>query len=64
MGLAEYLAGLRYEDIPEEVTDRAKKLTMHTIGVTLAAKGTACVERALSTANDTMGQGGDSLATV
>ena len=63
-GLAEYLAGLRYEDIPENVIDRAKKLTMHTVGVTLAAKNMPCVARALSTAQDTMGQGGGTLATV
>ena len=63
-GLAEYLATLRYEDIPQNVIDRAKKLTMHTIGVTLAAKEMPCVERAVSTARDTMGHGGESLATV
>ena len=63
-GLADFLAGLRYEDIPQEVLDRAKKLTMHTVGTALAAKYMPCVKRARSTALDTVGIGGDRQATV
>lgn len=36
--LADYAAGVRYEDIPEEVLERARMLTLHTIGTALAAK--------------------------
>ena len=35
--LARYIANVQYSDIPEEVIDRAKKLTMHCVGATLAA---------------------------
>ena len=62
--LADYLAGLRGGDIPPETLDRAKKLTMHTIGAALAAKHMPCVARALSTAEDTVGSGGEHLATI
>ncbi|BDF69169.1 2-methylcitrate dehydratase [Oscillospiraceae bacterium] len=63
-GLADFLAGLRYEDLPAEVVDRAKKLTMHTVGATLAAKHMPCAARARAAALDTMGRGGPRLATV
>lgn len=35
--LADYASGLRYEDIPGEVLERARMLTLHTIGTALAA---------------------------
>lgn len=38
--LSEYTVGLKYEDIPPEVVERAKMIMLQTIGVTLAAKGT------------------------
>ena len=63
-GLADFISNLRYEDIPADVIDRAKKLTMHTVGATLAAKDLPCFKRALSTARDTMGRGGDGQATI
>ena len=31
--VSEYLAGLKYEDIPQEAIDQAKRLTLHTVGV-------------------------------
>ena len=62
--LSAFLSGLQYEDIPADVIDRAKKLTMHTVGVTLAARDMPCVTRAVSTARDTMGEGGEAQATV
>ena len=36
--LAEYAANLTYDKIPAEVIERAKLMTLHTLGVTLAAK--------------------------
>lgn len=36
--LADYAVDLKYENIPEEVIERAKMLTLHTLGVALAAK--------------------------
>lgn len=36
--LADYAVDLSYENIPEEVIERAKMLTLHTLGVSLAAK--------------------------
>ena len=36
--LAQYTADLTYDKIPPEVIERAKLMTLHTLGVTLAAK--------------------------
>ena len=36
--LSEYAVGLKYEDIPPEVVERAKIITTQVIGVALAAK--------------------------
>ena len=36
--LSEYAANLRYENIPPEVIERVKLMTLHTLGVSLAAK--------------------------
>ena len=33
--VSEYLAGLKYEDIPQEAIDQAKRLTLHTVGATI-----------------------------
>ena len=35
--LADYAARLRYEDLPGEVIEQVKLLTLHTLGVALAA---------------------------
>ena len=35
--LAEYASKLRYEDLPREVVDQAKMVTLHTIGIALAS---------------------------
>ena len=35
--LSDYLAGLKYEDIPQEVIERAKLVTLHTIGAALSS---------------------------
>lgn len=35
--LSEFLVGIKYEDLPKEVIDQVKRLTIHTIGVSVAA---------------------------
>ena len=62
--LAAYLAGLTYEDIPNEVSDRAKKLTMHCIGTALAAHDMKPARDALSAGRDMVGTHSDKMATV
>ena len=37
--LANYLAGLRYEELPDQAIEQAKKLTLHTVGAAIAALG-------------------------
>ena len=43
--LSEYTVGLKYEDLPAEVVERAKMIMLQTIGVTLAAKNTAISDK-------------------
>ena len=62
--LAKYIANVQYSDIPAEVIDRAKKLTMHCVGATLAALPSTCVRSAVSTAKDTFGETADLMATA
>ncbi len=54
--LADYLSGLRYEDIPPEVVERAKVLTLHTIGAGISACRTNAGQKAISMAK-TLGSG-------
>lgn len=44
--LARFAAGLRYEDLPPEVVDKAKACILHCMGVGVAAHGSAAVQRA------------------
>ena len=55
--LAAYGAALRYEDIPAEVLNRAKNLTLQTLGVSLAALSSDVGRRAVALGK-AMGQGG------
>lgn len=36
--IADYLSNLKYEDIPAEVIERAKLVTLHTVGAAIAAR--------------------------
>ena len=45
--LADYLANLKYEDIPPEVIERAKMVTLHTAGVALGAAKAKTVREAI-----------------
>lgn len=58
--LAGYFVNLRYEDIPAEVLERAKLLTLHALGVSLAAsKIKMAGDAAMIAENMNGGQGGD-----
>ena len=48
--LARYAAGLKFEDLPREVVEQVKSLTLHTIGVALAACGTEQGKEAIALA--------------
>jgi 2-methylcitrate dehydratase PrpD len=52
---AEYVIGLEYEDVPEEVRDYAKKLTLDAIGISIGARSRA-------ESSDSFVEGVDSLA--
>ena len=45
MALSQYLADLKYEDLPAEVVERAKFILLQTIGVSLAAQGLDIAEK-------------------
>lgn len=60
--LADYLAGIRYEDIPQDVIDRAKMITLHTVGVSLSAAKAKTVREAIEVAK-IMGTG-EKTATI
>lgn len=45
--LTEYAANLKFEDIPADVIERAKLMTLHTLGVSLAAKKDELAEDAV-----------------
>lgn len=46
--LSEFLVNLKYEDIPEEVRQRAKLIAIQTIGAGLATKGTPIGKKAVA----------------
>ena len=59
--LADYAVDLKYENIPEEVIERAKMLTLHTLGVALAAKPIELSDSAVKIAEAANGgKGGES----
>lgn len=56
--LAEYAAGLKYDDIPAEVLERAKMMTLHTLGVSLAARPIQLSDSAIRVARAANGGAG------
>ena len=54
--LANYAVKLKYDDLPTDVIDQAKLLTLHTLGVALAACPTQQGKRAIALAKDLGGQ--------
>lgn len=61
--LADYLSDLRYEDIPKEVIERAKLLTMHVVGAAMAAKPTKMGKNVTTLVKAQM-DGGEETATI
>ena len=61
--LAEYAANLSYDKIPPEVIERAKLMTLHTLGVTLAAKKDELAENCVKIGKD-LNNGVGGTATV
>ena len=57
--VSEYLADLKYEDIPQDVMERAKLILMQTIGAALAAKDSDASQKAYRMAKEAnAGDGG------
>lgn len=50
--LADYLSDLKYEDIPAEVIQRAKQVTLHALGVALAANPAKSAQDIIRIAKD------------
>lgn len=59
--LAEYAVNLKYEDLPAQVVEQAKMITMHTLGVALASVPTEQGKKAIALAKR---MGGAPEATV
>lgn len=59
--LAEFLADLKYEDIPQEVVDQVKRLTLHVIGASI---GALPIEQTKKTIAITQKNGGVAEATI
>ena len=53
--LSEYVEGLRYEDLPAEVADKAKKILLNTVGVILSAKNSEIYGKTLNMAKEANG---------
>ncbi|NIK61422.1 MmgE/PrpD family protein [Kribbella shirazensis] len=56
--LADYLVGLRYEDIPELVTVRAKELLVNQLGVAFRGLASSGVQQAVQVAHELSGVNG------
>lgn len=61
--IADYLSGLKYEDIPEDVIDRAKQVTLHTVGAAIAAVKTDAGKNIIEIAK-TLGTGGKEATII
>lgn len=49
--LADFIVGLKFEDIPSSVVQRAKELMLDSLGTALAASNEECVNNALKVFN-------------
>ena len=61
--IADYLSELKYEDIPAEVIERAKLVTLHTIGAAIAAVKTEAGSNIIDVAK-TLGNGGKEATII
>ncbi len=48
--LADYIVNLKYKDLPKEVIQQAKLITLHTVGVALASYPTEQAKKAIALA--------------
>lgn len=53
--LSDYVVNLKYEELPAEVVDRAKKILLHTMGAALAAANTPTAQKAVKMATEANG---------
>lgn len=61
--IADYLSDLKYENIPEEVIERAKLVTLHTVGAAIAAIKTQAGQNIIDVAK-TLGSGGKEATII
>ena len=61
--IADYLSDLKYENIPDEVIERAKLVTLHTIGAAIAAVKTEAGKNIISVAKE-LGTGGKEATII
>lgn len=61
--IADYLSELKYESIPEEVIERAKLVTLHTVGAAIAAMKTEAGKNIIDVAK-TLGSGGKEATII
>lgn len=59
--LSDFLAAVKYEDLPAEVIEQVKRLTIHTVGVSIASDIIGTTQKAKKLAED---KGGTPEATV
>lgn len=59
--LADFLESIRYEDLPQEVVDQVKKMTLHVLGASIGALGLEAAHRPIQLA---CAKGGAAEATV
>ena len=60
--LAECAVGLRYEDIPKKVVEKAKIMILHTIGCSIAARNEPLAQKAILLAKENNGGTGGSAS--
>jgi len=63
-GLCKFIAKLEYSDLPSDLVDKAKKLTMHVVGAALAGRTLPTAVSARDTARETIGNLSDRMATM
>ena len=62
-GLCDFITKLKFEDLAPDLTDKAKKLTLHVAGVALAGRTLPTAVSARSAARATVGTQADLMST-
>lgn len=63
-GLCDFITKLKFEDLAPDLTDKAKKLTLHVAGVALAGRTLPTAVSARSAARATVGTQADLMSTM